>query len=211
MRVCDKIKKIAKDIGDYMSTHIEVIIGDITELDVDAVVNSANKSLQKGSGICKCVYEKAGEELAAALEGHDELEAGQAILTSGFNLQAEYIIHIVTPKYLPPRPNNKYLLSQCYVSILDLAVLHNLKSLAIPCLGAGHHMWPIKLSAQIAIDTILWNFARLISVEKLYLVCLTKEQYEVYSRYLLGKNGVNSNACGTAKENVDNQHFGHPA
>ena len=170
-----------------MLAHIEVIRGDITKLEVDAVVNSANRSLQKGSGICKSIYEKAGEELAAALAGYGALEAGKVILTAGFNLQADYIIHTVTPKYFPPRVNNKELMAQCYVSILDLVVSHKLKSLAIPCLGTGHHMWPIKLASQIAIDTILWNWERLTCLELLYLVCLTEEQFEVYSRYLLRK------------------------
>lgn len=177
-----------------MTGKIAVVMGNITDFEADAIVNSAHRSLHKGSGICKAIYEKAGAaELTTALQSYGELAVGAAIITPGYKLKAKYIIHTVTPKYLPYKGENKGLLAQCYVSILNIAVQHRMKSLAIPCLGVGHHMWPLNIVACIAIDTILWNKDKLASLQKIYLVCYTNEQYEVYSRYMCEKNEVFSN------------------
>ncbi|MCI7674916.1 MAG: macro domain-containing protein [Phascolarctobacterium sp.] len=171
--------------GDVMPVKIAVVRGDITVFEADAIVNSANRSLHKGSGLCKAIYEKAGEaELSTALQGYDELAVGAAIITSGFKLKAKHIIHTVTPKYLPIKEKNPCLLAQCYVSILNLAIQHKLESMAIPCLGVGHHMWPLELAAGIALDTILWNRAKLASLQNLSIICYTDKQYEMYSQYL---------------------------
>ena len=96
------------------------------------------------------------------------------------------MIHTVTPKYLPFKEENKSLLAQCYVSILNIAMQHGIKSLAIPCLGVGHHMWPLEVAACIAMDTILWNKEQLEGLQKLSIVCFTDKQYEIYSQYLQG-------------------------
>lgn len=171
--------------GDIMPVKIAVVKGDITVFEADAIVNSANRSLHKGSGLCKAIYEKAGEaELTTALQGYCELAVGAAIITSGFKLKAKHIIHTVTPKYLPIKEKNPCLLAQCYVSILNLAIQYKLESIAIPCLGVGHHMWPLELAAGIALDTILWNRVKLASLQNLSIVCYTDEQYEMYFRYL---------------------------
>ena len=171
--------------GDVMPVKIAVVRGDITVFEADAIVNSANRSLHKGSGLCKAIYEKAGEaELTTALQGYGELAVGAAIITSGFKLKAKHIIHTVTPKYLPIKEKNPCLLAQCYVSIFNLAIQHKLESIAIPCLGVGHHMWPLELAAGIALDTILWNRAKLASLKNLSIVCYTDEQYDMYFRYL---------------------------
>ena len=177
-----------------MTVEITIEMGDITTFEADAIVNSANRSLQKGSGICKTIFEKAGEaELKTVLQGYDELAVGAAMITPGFKLKAKHIIHTVTPKYLPFQRENAQLLAQCYVSILDLAMQHNLQSVVIPCLGVGHHMWPLKLSSCIAIDTIFWNKDKLDKMQKIAIVCFTNEQYEVYSQYLHAKEEVTFN------------------
>ena len=90
----------------------------------------------------------------------------------------------MTPKYLPIKEKNPCLLAQCYVSILNLAIQNKLESMAIPCLGVGHHMWPLELAAGIALDTILWNRAKLASLKNLSIVCYTDEQYDMYSQHL---------------------------
>lgn len=170
-----------------MPIKIAVVMGDITSFKADAIVNSAHRSLLKGSGLCKAIYEKAGAaELTTALQSYGELAVGAAIITPGLKLKAKYIIHTVTPKYLPFKEENKSLLAQCYVSILNIAMQHGIKSLAIPCLGVGHHMWPLEVAACIAMDTILWNKEQLEGLQKLSIVCFTDKQYEIYSQYLQG-------------------------
>ena len=90
-----------------MTVELTIVMGDITTFETDAIVNSANKSLQKGSGLCKCIYEKAGEAaLTTALQGYGKLAAGSAMITPGFKLKAKHIIHTVTPKYLPFKREN---------------------------------------------------------------------------------------------------------
>ena len=177
-----------------MTVEITIEMGDITTFEADAIVNSANRSLQKCSGICKTIFEKAGEaELKTVLQGYDELAVGAAMITPGFKLKAKHIIHTVTPKYLPFQRENAQLLAQCYVSILDLAMQHNLQSVVIPCLGVGHHMWPLNLASCIALDTIFWNRDKLEKLQKIAIVCFTNEQYEVYSQYLHAKEEVTFN------------------
>ena len=106
--LCGKLKmKFEYGEGDVMPVRINVVRGDITVFEADAIVNSANRSLHKGSGLCKAIYEKAGEaELTTALQDYGELAVGAAIITSGFKLKAKNIIHTVTPKYLPIKEKN---------------------------------------------------------------------------------------------------------
>ena len=170
-----------------MNPKIEILISDITKIATDAIVNSANTALIKGSGICKAIYEAAGEaQLNNCLSQQAKLETGTALVTSAFNLPAHYIIHTVTPKHFLPN-NRKYAqLASCYISILKAATYYKLKTIAIPCLGTGHHGWPLKEAAEIAISTIQWYLSRHIdtSIEKIIFVCYNEEQVRTYTNRL---------------------------
>lgn len=170
-----------------MNPKIEILISDITKIAADAIVNSANTALIKGSGICKAIYEGAGEaQLNNCLSQQAKLETGTSLVTSAFNLPAHYIIHTVTPKYFLAN-NDKYTqLASCYISIMQAAAYYNIKSIAIPCLGTGHHCWPLKEAAEIAISTIQWYLSRHIdtSIEKIIFVCYNEEQVRTYTNRL---------------------------
>lgn len=134
-----------------------VIKNNITDIKCDAVVNSANQYLIKGSGICKSIYESAGDaELDKYLECADGLTEGECVATPGFNLPAKYIFHVLTPKYYIKNNRNIEKFSQCYASILQAAEYYRCETIAIPCIGTGHHGWPLDLSSNIAVDTLYW-------------------------------------------------------
>lgn len=178
-----------------MPFSIQVIQGDITSLNVDAIVNSANTSLMKGSGLCRIIYDCAGNELLTNYikntYGSDlRLQPGEAIITPGFNLKAPHIIHTVTPKfYLGNEKDNIEKLSCCYSAIIKIALLNDISSIAIPCIGCGHHRWPLDLCASIAIDTILWLNDSIEKPLKLVICCYNSEQQMAYNSALTMKGG----------------------
>ncbi len=160
-----------------------VIKKDITTLSCDAIVNSANQYLVKGSGICKKIYEMAGEEqLAKCLCGY-KINEGECVVTDSFELHSKYIFHVLTPKYYIKNNLNIELLSSCYSSILKAASCYNCKSIAIPCIGTGHHEWPLDLSSNIALDTLYWVYNKLYTestIEEIIFCCYTWQQYLTY-------------------------------
>lgn len=172
-----------------MTTKFNITIADITTIKATAIVNSANTTLQKGSGMCKTIYEKAGEaQLNAYLQGQENLKPGAAIITPGFNLPAQYIIHTVTPKYFLQNDAKHAQFASCYVSILKAAIYYHMKTIAIPCLGIGHHGWPLEEAAKIAVDTLQWYLSKqqATEIEEIIFVCFDKKQAATYSS-ILGK------------------------
>ena len=164
-----------------MENNIEIIIGDITELNVDAIVNAANNLLICGSGVDGAIHYKAGIELDKACEKLGGCLTGEAKMTNGYNLKAKYIIHTVAPKWFDIRLNNKEgLLRKCYENSYKLAKVKNLRTIAFPCLGAGIYQIPIGISAKISIDEAIKNSR---DFDKIYLVCFKEDDYNVYNQY----------------------------
>lgn len=160
-----------------------VLKEDITKLASDAIVNSANKYLIKGSGICKKIYDGAGEASLNQSLADKLIMEGECIVTSGFNLPSKYIFHVLTPKYYIKNDKNIELLSICYSAILAAANQYGCKSIAIPCIGVGHHGWPLDVSSNIALDTLDWVYNKLYSqssIEEIVFCCYTSQQYLVY-------------------------------
>lgn len=144
-----------------MHVSYKVVQGDITELKVEAIVNSANSMLIRGSGVCGAIYKKAGEQkLTAALSSYAPLQPGEAIISQGYALPCQYIIHTLSPKYVinggDANRSRCTELSYCYASILHLVDKHNITQIAMPCLGCGHHNWPLEEALGVAVQTIDW-------------------------------------------------------
>lgn len=159
----------------------------IINIKAEAIAYSANRTLQKGSGMCKHIYEAAGEELLTkAVSSLAPLEMGNSLLSPAFNLPAKYLIHTVTPKYfIGDTKNNIALFSHCYASILKICYQNNIKTLALPCLGIGHHGWPVQEMIRICIDTVLWSLSQHTNnLEKIYLVCLNDEIKLSFEEYI---------------------------
>ena len=160
---------------------IEIIKGDITELDVDAIVNAANNWLIGGGGVDGVIHHKAGNELDIACKKLNGCPTGEAKITPGFNLKTKYIIHTVAPKWYDQKIENKEdLFKNCYINTFKLAKEYQLKTIAFPCLGAGIYQVPIDISAKIAIKEAINNTD---SFNQIYLVCFKTEDYNYYLKY----------------------------
>lgn len=165
-----------------MLNKIEIIKGDITELEVDVIVNAANSSLLGGGGVDGAIHSKAGSELLKECMTLNGCLTGEAKITKGYNLKAKYVIHTVAPKWYDYRIKNKeLLLKNCYINSYEIAKQNNLKSIAFPCLGMGIYQVPLDIGTAISIDMAL-KYSE--NFEKIYLVCFREEEFYYYKQYL---------------------------
>jgi len=134
---------------------VEVHNGDITKLEVDAIVNAANESLAPGGGVCGAIHRAAGPELAAACARVGHCPTGGARLTSGFALPARHVIHAVGPVWQGGTDGEPEELSSAYLSSLELARRHGFKSIAFPAISTGIYGYPLKEATAVALDTVL--------------------------------------------------------
>lgn len=134
----------------------QIISKDITKLDVDAIVNAANTSLQMGGGVCGAIFRAAGaDQLRKACDKIGPIKTGQAVMTDGYNLKAKHIIHTAGPVFDSQHPEkSKELLENSYKNSLNLARKHNFKSIAFPLISAGIYGYPKKEAFDIAKNTI---------------------------------------------------------
>ncbi len=141
-------------------TTIRTVIADITKLEHEAIVNSANPSLMYGSGISYAIHKAAGLELEkeclAILNslGTEELPTGESILTSAHNLPSKYVIHVVGPVYGREGGKEAELLQSAYTSCLQLAEKHSIRSIVFPAISCGIYGFPKEEAAKIAIKTV---------------------------------------------------------
>lgn len=162
--------------------NIEIVYGDITEMTVDVIVNSANKTLLGGGGVDGAVHKKAGIELYNACKELGGCNTGNAKITDGYKLNAKKIIHTVPPIWgMQTKEESEKLLKQCYQNSYELAQNNNLKTIAFPCLGMGVYQIPLEIGGIIAIEMAIQNSA---NFEKIYLVCFGENEYKYYSMFL---------------------------
>lgn len=135
---------------------LTIIEQDITTLEVDAIVNAANKVLQMGGGVCGAIFQAAGsQKMQAACDAISPIKTGEAVLTSGFQLKAEHVIHTVGPIYIQySKEESERLLRAAYHSALKLALQHDLKSVAFPLISSGIYGYPTQAAYDVACDEI---------------------------------------------------------
>jgi O-acetyl-ADP-ribose deacetylase (regulator of RNase III) len=161
---------------------IEALHGDITTLDVDAIVNAANEWLRGGGGVDGAIHRAAGPELADAGGALAPCETGDAKATPGFRLKAKWVIHTVGPVWEGGGSGERELLASCYRRSLAVAGEVGARSVAFPAISTGVYGFPSTLAAPIAVDTVR---ATPTSVERVLLVAFDRTTFELYEELLV--------------------------
>lgn len=141
---------LSAEIG---ATRLEVCVGDITTLALDAIVNAANRTLLGGGGVDGAIYRAAGPQLHAECEKLGGCATGAAKITRGYGLPAKHVIHAVGPVWNGGGQREDELLASCYRAALDLAAAHRLASIGFPAISTGIYGFPPDRAARIAVST----------------------------------------------------------
>jgi O-acetyl-ADP-ribose deacetylase (regulator of RNase III) len=167
-----------------MRDRIELIKGDITLLDVDAIVNAANPSLLGGGGVDGAIHKAAGPELLDECMKIDGCGTGEARITGGYRLRARHVIHTVGPVWRGGTGNENELLASCYIESLKLARDNNLKTIAFPGISTGVYGFPKDLAALIAVTETQRFLKKNRSPEKVFFVAFDNETHFLYENLL---------------------------
>jgi O-acetyl-ADP-ribose deacetylase (regulator of RNase III) len=162
---------------------IKIMQGDITTLQVDAIVNAANSSLLGGGGVDGAIHRAAGPELLAECRTIGGCPTGEARITNGYNLSARHVIHTVGPIY-SGKPEDSQLLCRCYQNCLQLAVQNNIISIAFPAISCGVYGYPVDAACKIAVDTTCSFLQEHRSLKEVIFILFSAGNFEIYINYL---------------------------
>ncbi len=167
-----------------MEEKIQLLQGDITKVDADAIVNAANRSLLGGGGVDGAIHRAAGPELLAECRTLGGCETGDAKITRGYKLKARHVIHTVGPVYRGGASGEAQLLRRCYIRCLEVAHENELRSIAFPSISTGAYGYPIEEASKIAIQTTVEQLQRFPLIERVIFVLFSERDLEVYGRNL---------------------------
>jgi O-acetyl-ADP-ribose deacetylase len=164
-----------------MKNKIELVKGNLTAMDVDAIVNPANNpALLGGKGVDGAIHNAAGPELAEECRPLGGCETGDAKITGGHRLKARHVIHTVAPLYEDGKSGEPLLLESCYRRCFELAHDNGVKTIAFPSVGTGFFKYPVEEASEIALKTALAQLERFPEIEKVYFVLFSDADLEVY-------------------------------
>lgn len=173
-----------------MKSKISLLKGDITKVQVDAIVNAANTSLLGGGGVDGAIHRAGGPAiLDACIEIRNKqggCDVGEAVITTGGHLPAKYVIHTVGPVWNGGRARERQLLANCYSNSLSLAVKSNINTIAFPNISTGVYHFPKQEAAEIAVSEVEKFIAVNEEIEAVFFVCFDEENYSIYEKLLSG-------------------------
>ncbi len=167
-----------------MAKQIQIIQGDITKQHVDAIVNAANSALSGGGGVDGAIHRAAGPELLKASRKLGPCSAGEARITEGYRLPANYVIHAVGPVWRGGEQGEDALLASCYRASLSFANDYDIQSIAFPAISTGAYGYPLNKATQIAIQTVKEWLETNDLPHVVHFVCFDNKTYRAYQREL---------------------------
>ncbi len=167
---------------------LQILLGDITKQDTDAIVNAANSGLMVGGGVDGAIHRAGGskilEECKEIIKRIGFLASGKAVITSGGNLKAKFVIHTVGPIYKGGKNKEPELLRSCYWESLKVALDNGIKTIAFPSISTGAYGYPKELAATIALKAVSDFLKENQKIEEAKFVLFDKETFEVYKKAL---------------------------
>lgn len=167
-----------------LDNSIKVVVGDITRLRVDAIVNAANTSLLGGGGVDGAIHRAAGPELLEECKTLNGCKTGQSKITKAYDLPSKKIIHTVGPIWSGGKRNEDELLASCYRTALDLAIEDDIKSIAFPCISTGVYRFPKERATKIAVEVVKEYLLEGKYTGDVVFCCFSSEDAERYKKIL---------------------------
>jgi O-acetyl-ADP-ribose deacetylase len=167
-----------------MTSRIELQRGDITKLEVDAIVNAANTTLLGGGGVDGAIYRAAGPQLLEECRSLGGCRPGEAKITRGYRLPARFVIHTVGPVWSGGQQGEAETLANCYRNSLGVALENGVKTIAFPAISCGAYRYPIQDAVKIAVQTTAAFLEANSTIERVIFVTATDEINEAYRQLM---------------------------